>query len=322
MSIDALMPPSSFIGRQHELAEITQLMRDTRLLTLTGPGGSGKTRLALYAAAQLADAFLEGVRVVELVSLNEEALVPQAVASALGVPQAPGQPLAAGLERFLTPKSLLLVLDNCEHLIGACATLAEQLLRACPNLRILATSREALKVPGETAWPVPPLSLPHADAPTREDLLCFEAPQLFLERAEATLPGLALTDENAPALARICRQLDGMPLALELAAARVQVLTVEQIAARLEDSLRLLTSGSRTALPRHRTLRAALEWSYVLLCDAEQRLLARLSIFTGTFSLEAVEGICADEEIARGEVLERTGWSFDGRSGTNLPEHL
>jgi predicted ATPase/two-component SAPR family response regulator len=297
---------TSFIGREREMSEVNELLVDkTRLLTLTGPGGCGKTRLALAVANDLVEEFEDGVWLVELASLSDPALVPQAVASALGVREQPRRPMTETLLDHLRPKKLLLVLDNCEHLIGACAGLADGLLRACPELRILATSREPLRIDGETVWLVPSLSLPDPrHRPPVDELPRYEAVRLFAERAGAALSSFALTEENAPAVARLCRRLEGMPLAIELAASRVKVLSVEQIAERLDDCFRLLRGGSRVALPRHRTLRATIDWSHGLLSEEEQALFRRLSVFAGGFSLEAAEAVCGGEGIEKDEVLD------------------
>ncbi len=297
---------TSFIGREREMGEVKRLLADkTRLLTLTGPGGAGKTRLALEVADDLVEGFEDGAWLVELASLSDPALVPQAVASVLGVREQPGRPLTETLLDHLRPKKALLVLDNCEHLIGACAGLADALLRACPNLRILATSREALGVAGEGTWPVPSLSLPDPrhGLPV-EELARYEAVRLFVERAAAVVPGFVPTDQNAAFVARVCQRLDGIPLAIELAAARVRVLPVEGISDLLDDSLRLLTGGSRTALPRHKTLEATIDWSYELLPEEERTLFRRLTVFAGGFTLEAAEQICAGEGIEENEVLD------------------
>jgi non-specific serine/threonine protein kinase len=303
---------SSFIGREHEVAEIQARLAAHRLLTLTGPGGCGKTRLAIRAANDLAAGFADGVWLVELAPLADAALVPQAVAAACGVREQPGRPLLDTLPDQLQFSKTLLLLDNCEHLIAACAQLAETLLQACPNLRILATSREPLGVPGEVIWPVPPLSLPEPQpwrSPTSgQDALpvyeLSEAMRLFAERAAAASPAFALTPENGAWVADICRRLDGIPLAIELAAARVRALSVRQIAGRLDDRFHLLTSGSRTAPPRHQTLAAALDWSYALLTSSEQAVLQRLSAFAGGCTLEAAEYVGASGGVARGEVLD------------------
>ncbi len=295
---------SSFVGREQEIAEVKRLLAEHRLLTLTGPGGCGKTRLALEVAAELVEGFKDGAWLVELASLSYPALVPQAVASVLGVREQPGRSLTETLSNHLKLKELLLVLDNCEHLVEACAELAEALLRTCPSLRILATSREALGTAGETRWLVPSLSLPDPHyLPPVEELPQYEATRLFIERA-AVLPTFKLTDRNAAVVAKVCQRLEGIPLAIELAAARVRVLTVEQIAERLDDRFRLLRTSSRTALPQHRTLRAAMDWSHELLSDKEQILFRRLSVFAGGFTLEATEAACVSEGIEKNEVLD------------------
>jgi non-specific serine/threonine protein kinase len=303
---------TSFVGREAELAEIQRLLGRRRLLTLTGTGGIGKTRLALEAARRLADAYADGVRLVELAVLTEPGLVPQAVADGLGVRERPGRAVHETLVANLQPRQLLLVLDNCEHLVQACAELAEGLLRACPELRILATSREPLRAEGETIWRVPSLSVPGpVNGRPIEETAGSEAGQLFIERAQAARPEFALTDRTARAVAEVCRRLDGLPLALELAAARVRVLDVEQLAARLDDRLRLLAVGSRTAPPRQQTLRAAVEWSYELLDDQERRLFERLAVFAGGWTLEAAEAVCSGGGLERADVLDLLGQLVD-----------
>ncbi len=296
---------TSFIGRTHELAEVGRLLTRTRLLTLTGVGGCGKTRLALAAATAVLSEYSDGVWLVELAALTAAALVPQAVATTLGVREEPQRPLTATLLDALRSRDMVLVLDNCEHLIDACAQLAQTLLGACPRLRILATSREALGVAGETTWLVPSLSLPPPQQlPPLMELTKSEAVELFVERAAATLPTFMLTPENAPDVAQVCQRLDGIPLAIELAAARVKVLPVVQIAARLDDCFRLLTGGSRTAVPRQQSLRATIDWSYALLTEPEQALFRQLSVFAGGWTLEAAEAVCAGEQVALDEVLD------------------
>ena len=287
---------NSFIGREHELAELKQRIWSTRLLTLTGPGGSGKTRLALQLAAQLLDAFYDGVWFVDLAPLPETGLVPQAVAAVFAVQETPERSFTAALIDYLRPREMLLILDNCEHLLPACANLASALLHACPNLYILATSREALNIDGEVGWLTPPLSViaagPQVDP---EQLSTCESARLFLDRAYAAQPGFTPTRQNAPAIAEICARLDGLPLAIELAAARVPSLSVEQIAARLGDRFDLLKLGRRTAHARHQTLRAMIDWSYGLLSAQEKKLLRRLAVFSGGWTLEAAEAVCSDE---------------------------
>jgi predicted ATPase/class 3 adenylate cyclase len=301
---------TSFIGREREMAEVQQLLKSTKLLTLTGAGGCGKTRLSLQVAANLLEEYPNGVWLVELAPLTDPALVPQTIMSALGVHEELGQSVLATLTDYLKSRKLLLVLDNCEHLLAACSNVAAALLRACPSLQILATSRECLGVPGETIWRVPSLSLPalprrpSAGKNLAATLVQYEAVRLFIDRSTAMRPSFAVSDENALAVAQICRRLDGIPLALELAAARVKVLSVEQIAQRLDDRFRLLTGGSRVLLPRQQTLRALIDWSYDLLSEAERLLLRRVSVFAGGFSLEAAEAVCAGDGLEEYEVLD------------------
>jgi non-specific serine/threonine protein kinase len=297
-------PLTSFVGREQEVGQVRSLLATSRLVTLTGTGGCGKTRLALHVAAEVVGGYPNGVWLVELAALGDPSLVPQAVATALGVRDEPGQPLRATLLAALRARRLLLVLDNCEHLLDACAHLADALLQACSDLCILATSREALGIVGEVSWRVPSLTVPVATPRGPADVLACESARLFCERARAVDPAFAVTGQNAAALAEICRRLDGIPLALELAAARVRVLSVERIAARLDDRFRLLTGGSRTALARQQTLRAAIDWSYNLLSDPERQLVRRLAVFVGGCSLEAVEAVCGGDGIAGDEVLD------------------
>src|ERR671916_724050 len=292
---------SSFVGRQEEVSEVGRLLESNRLLTLTGPGGCGKTRLALAAAGDAAGLFGDGVWLAELASLVDPAFVPRAVASALGTRGRPGRPLA----EHIGTREVLLVLDNCEHLVGACAEIAESLLRSCPRLRVLATSREALGVVGEVARPVPPLSLPDLRRlPDVAGLAVYGAARLFVERASAVSRTFALTERNAASVARVCYRLDGIPLAIELAAARTKVLTVEEISARLDDCFELLVAGGRTAMPRHKTLHATMDWSHDLLSGPERALFRRLSVFADGFSLDAAESVCGEEGLGQGGVLE------------------
>jgi non-specific serine/threonine protein kinase len=297
---------TSFVGREREIAEVKVLLAGTRLLTLTGPGGAGKTRLALAVASELAEDFEDGAWWVGLASLSDPDLISQALTRALSVGERPGVSPTDALVDSLREKRLLLVLDNCEHLIEGCAALADALLRACPDLRVLATSREALGVAGEANWPVPALTVPDeghllasAEDPTR-----YEAVRLFAERARSRLPTFELTSENVGAVAEVCRRLEGVPLAIELAAARTKVLSVEQICARLEDSLGLLAGRDRTAPTRQRTLRGALDWSYELLGEQERKLFGRMAVFAGGWTLEAVEAVGVRDGIERADVLE------------------
>jgi non-specific serine/threonine protein kinase len=259
----------------------------------------------LRVAGELAEEFTDGVWLVELAALTEASLVAQTVAFALGVREEPGRSLTETLVSHLAPRSLLLVLDNCEHLLSACAHLAAELLRRCGKLCILATSRQGMGIVGEQTYRVPPLAMPAGgETPSPERLQQYDAVQLFIDRATLNQPGFALTEGNAGVVAQVCARLEGMPLAIELAAARVKALPVEQIARRLEESFRLLTGGCRTALPRQQTLRATMDWSYDLLSKAERALLRRLSVFAGGWTLEAAEGVCAGEGIEVEEVLD------------------
>ena len=298
---------TSFIGREQQIAEVRRLLGVTRLLTLTGAGGCGKTRLALQMAAEIVNAYPDGIWLVELAPLDRPELVAQLVASTVGVREAPGRTIMDGLVDYLGAQSLLIILDNCEHLVTAAAHLVDTLLRNCPHVQVLATSREALGSAGETTWRVPSLAVPpdiHTAGTSLERLMQYEAVRLFVERARATRPGLTLTEQNAPALVEICRRLDGIPLALELAAARANVFSVEQIAARLDDRFRLLTAGRRTALPRQQTLRAMVDWSYDLLAEPERVLLRRLSVFAGGWTFEAAESVGAGDGIETYAVLD------------------
>jgi predicted ATPase/class 3 adenylate cyclase len=296
---------TSFVGREREIAEVESLLVGTRLLTLTGVGGAGKTRLSQHVAAGLVESFQDGVWLVALAPLSDEALVPQAVAAAFGLREDPPRSLVETLADYLAAKTLLILLDNCEHLVEATARLAESLLRAAPGVRILATSREPLRIAGETVWSVPPLSLPKEDeevtsaSPSRT-----EAVLLFVNRATAAEPRFGLRAENASAVAELCRRLDGIPLALELAAARVATLSVQQIAERLDDRFRLLTGGDRSALPHHQTLSSTIDWSYQLLEEPERICLQRLSVFAGGFTLEAAEAVCSGGDIDTRDVLD------------------
>src|SRR3954469_927759 len=296
---------TSFVGRERELAEVARLLDRNRLVTLTGAGGSGKTRLSLEAARARLSGCRDGVWLVELAGLADLALVPAAAASALGLTLPSQRPDLDELSAQLAGWDALLILDNCEHLLGACAPLAERLLATCPGLRILATSREPLRVPGEVTWRVPSLALPPGTAPAEPgQLATYESVRLFCERAADVAASFALDDGNAEAVARICVRLDGMPLALELAAARVGSLSPVQIADRLGDSLAVLTAGSRAALDREQTLRGTLEWSHDLLTLEERVQFRRLAVFAGGFTLAAAEAVTSDGEIAEHEVAD------------------
>lgn len=296
---------TSFVGREREIAQARLLLQNTHLLTLTGAGGTGKTRLSLQLAGELLDSFKEGVWLIELAPVSDPALITQTVAAVLSLRDEPGRPLQTTLTEYLRNKKMLLVLDNCEHLVATAAKLAETLLRNCPGLKILASSRENLAIGGETTWRVPSLSLPDPQhLPDLEGLTQYEAVKLFIDRATSAQPNFIVTNENAPALAQLCYRLDGIPLALELAAARVKMLSVEQITTRLDQRFRLLTSGSRTALPRQQTLKALIDWSYDLLGEEERRLLHRLSVFAGGWTLVAAEAVCAGEGLEDFEVMD------------------
>jgi predicted ATPase len=296
---------TSFVGRERELTEVWRLLDRSRLVTVTGPGGCGKTRLATEAASGRLRRFPDGVWLVDLAPLVDQSLVPDAVAQTLGLQLHAGERPGTALAMQLAPRRMLLVLDNCEHLIDSCARLALELLRLCPELTILATSREPLHIPGELAWRVPSLSLPDMDEDVSEDdLLRSEAGRLFCERAAEATPGFEPGGENTRAIAEICVRLDGIPLALELAAARTRVLSPMQMAARLGDALQLLAAGSRTALTRQQTLRATLEWSHNLLTVEERVLFRRLAIFSGSFALDTVEAICAGDDLDSLQILD------------------
>lgn len=285
---------TSFIGREREIAKVKRLLAPTHMLTLTGSGGCGKTRLALRVAGELLDSFRDGVWLIELAPLTEPLLVPQTVSSALGLRSESARSIVDQLKEHLKEKQVLLILDNCEHLIRACAELSDQLLHACPRLRILTTSREPLNVTGETTFLVPPLSLPDPGQPlSAKALLQSEAIALFAERARAVQSKFQITPANASAIAQICWRLDGIPLAIELAAARVRSIGAEEIAARLDDRFQLLTSKSRTTLPRQQTLYASIDWSFDLLSETERTLFRRLAVFSGGWTLKAAEEVCA-----------------------------
>ncbi|HEV2895669.1 MAG TPA: adenylate/guanylate cyclase domain-containing protein, partial [Actinomycetota bacterium] len=292
------LPPqlTSFVGREEEIAEVERLLGRTRLLTLTGPGGSGKSRLALRVATELLPQYRDGSCFVDLSPVTDPALVPAAVANALGVPESPERPILDGVKDHLRHRELLQVVDNFEQVAEA-GPVIEELLTAAPKLRTLVTSRVVLSLRGEQEYPVPPLQVPDPEQLPRDlaALTEVEAVRLFVERAQAASPRFALTERNAPVVAEITARLDGLPLAIELAATRAKVLTPEQILARLKSRLSILTSGSRSVPERQRTLRAAIAWSYDLLDPVERRLFARLSVFTGGWTFESAEAVCDPE---------------------------
>src|SRR6266508_2190413 len=301
------VPLTSFIGRGKELKEIARLVSSSHLLTLTGPGGVGKTRLAIQTAHDSIKKFKDGVFWVGLVGLSDENLIPQEIAQSLNIREISNEPLIETLKTYLKSKDVLLIIDNCEHLIRACAQYAEQLLAACPKIKILATSIEALGLFNETTWQVPSLPLPEMqESLSLKELQKFASIELFNERASNAKSGFVLNEKNARSVAQICQRLDGIPLAIELAAARVKVLSVDEIAARLDDSFSLLTAGSRTAILRHQTLRATIDWSYDLLTELERILLRRLSVFAGGFTLEAAESVCS-QGMKRSDILDLLG---------------
>jgi predicted ATPase/transcriptional regulator with XRE-family HTH domain len=292
---------TSFVGREAAIESLRQLIPATRLLTLTGVGGVGKTSLALVVGSGLLSTFSDGVWWVELASLMDGNLAPQLIAAIFKLPESHRRTYLEGLAAYFQDRHLLLILDNCEHLIDSCATVVDYLLRTCPQLHILTTSREALRVQGEVEWPVLPLATPRQVAgldtlSTATMMQSYEAVRLFVERARVTQPTFAWADQNAAPVALICRQLDGIPLAIELAASRLKGMSIDELAARLDHRFHLLTGGSRTALPRHQTLRATLDWSYYLLSEEERALLCRLSVFSGGWTLDAVEAIAERQE--------------------------
>jgi non-specific serine/threonine protein kinase len=296
-------PVTRFVGRQQQLVEVRAWLERARLLTLVGPGGIGKTRLALEVARGALGPYADGAWLVELDAVTDPSLVPQTVARALGVREEAEREPAETLRAWLCDKRILLVLDNCEHVAETCAELTQRLLDASAGLRVLSTSREPLGIRGEVIWRVPPLAVPEA-ATSVTEALSSEAVRLFADRAELSRPGFDIGEETAPTVAALCRRLEGIPLAIELAAARMQVLSVEQILARLDARFRLLTSGARAAPSRQRTLRATLDWSYDLLDDEERALLRRLSVFSGGATIDAVEAVCSDKLVDALDALD------------------
>jgi non-specific serine/threonine protein kinase len=295
---------TSFVGREQELYELATLLASTPLLTLVGAGGVGKTRLAQELVHARTAAFVDGACFVPLAGLDAPSLLPSAVAAAVGLPDFRGRSATEALGEYLSSKRFVLVLDNCEHLIAACAALVGTLLPICPDLRVLATSREPLAIAGETTWRVLPLELPGPGRKSPEEITRAAAVRLFVERARAANNAFVLTPHNAPAVLRVCVRVDGIPLALELAAARTRLLTVEQIAARLERDLGTLGAAERAVLPQHRTIRATIDWSHALLREQEQILLRRLSVFAGGWTLEAAEEVSPGDGIERSDVLD------------------
>ena len=290
------MPLSTFVGRQAQTAELASLLDQTRLVSVTGLGGSGKSRLALEVARRVAANFPDGVWWVPLTHVADAAGVPDAVARAVRLSQTDGQPPAVGLPTRMRTSRALLICDDCEHVGDAVAEVIEDLLAGCADVRILTTTQRRLGVASEIAWAIPALSTPVEPQTSRdliryEDLSGYESVRLFVDRARNALPQFDLDDDNAAVITAVCRRLEGLPLAIELAAARIKVLSVQQIAARLDDALGLLTGGTRTAVPRHRSLRSTLDWSFELLGEPERQMLTELSAFAGTFDLDAVEAM-------------------------------
>ena len=296
---------NSFIGREREAAEVKALLESNRLVTLLGMGGIGKSRLSVQLGAEVMDGFSDGVWLIELAPLSDPQLVAQAVASVLGVKEEAGRPVIEALLKFARDRQVLIILDNCEHVVHACAELVKQLLQAGPSVKVLASSRDPLQIAGETAYHVPTLSAPDPSKKTSlAELTRHEAVRLFIDRATASQPAFRVTEKNAAAVADICHRLDGIPLAIELAAARTRALSVEAIAARLNDRFRLLVTGDKTVLPRQRTLRALIDWSYDLLPPAERLLFQRLSVFAGGWTLEAADAVGAGGGVEQPEVLD------------------
>lgn len=296
---------TNFLGREKDINEIKKLLSDSHLLTLVGPGGTGKTRLCLQVAADIIDDYENGVWFIDLAPLKDGTLLPQTIAQAIGIKEESQQELTKTLINYFKEKEILILLDNCEHIIESCSNLSGELLINCPKLKIMATSREMLRINGETVYYVTSLELPDMDSDNSMDSLTqFESVKFFIERALSVKPGFQVTNENAPAVAEICFKLDGIPLAIELAAARVKVLSVEQICERLNDRFKLLISGSRTSLPRQKTLKALIDWSYDLLTEKEKILWRRLSVFAGGWTLEAAEEVCWDENLNYDEILD------------------
>src|SRR5215207_8772944 len=304
-SLNIPIPLTSFIGREKELKEVADLFSKSRLVTLTGSGGVGKTRLAIQVVADVLDLFPDGVWFLDLAPLSDPVLVPNILAGVIGLRESGEISVTELLINYFRTRTALIIFDNCEHLIESCAQLVNLLLTSCQSLLVLATSREALRIPGEIPYRVPSLEIPKLDVDFAIDALAsFESVRLFTERALIALPGFVIDFRNAYTVAKICQRLDGIPLAIELAAARTNMLTVEQISNRLDDRFKLLTHGLRTSLPRHQTLRATIEWSYRLLSEQDRILFRRLAVFVGGWNLEAAEEVCSGNGIESSNVLE------------------
>jgi non-specific serine/threonine protein kinase len=305
--------PTTFIARAGEIDSVKERLRDNRLLTLSGPGGCGKTRLAVEIARQLESDFSDGVWLIDLAPLVDASLVSQAIATAVGIVEEPGRAVIDALSAALHSRHTLLILDNCEHVIDTCAQVVDRLIRSCPVVQLLATSRELLGVAGEATWRVASLSavdpqaLSGSATELADEVIASESGRLFVDRARLVAPPFAITPQNAHAVAEVCHRLDGMPLAIELAAARLGMLGIEQIACRLDQCFRLLTGGPRTAVRRHQTLRATIDWSYQLLSEQERSLVRRLAVFAGGWSLEAAEAVGADAVLPDDSVFEVLG---------------
>jgi predicted ATPase/class 3 adenylate cyclase len=299
------MQLTSFVGREQEMDDVKRLLRSTRLVTLAAMGGTGKTRLSLQVGADLIDEYADGVWFIELAPLSDARLVPQGLATILGIKEQPDEAIIDTVVKKIGDREMLLILDNCEHLVMACAELCEALLSSCPGVRILASSRELLRIAGETAYRVPSLQLPNPKAiPRAASLSRFAAVRLFVDRALAVKASFQITDANAPVVASICQRLDGIPLAIELAAARLRSMSVEELNQRLDKRFHVLTGGSRTALPRQQTLRALIDWSYDLLNANERAMFGRLAVFVGGWALQAAEQVCAGEDVREDQVLD------------------
>jgi predicted ATPase/DNA-binding XRE family transcriptional regulator len=303
-------PLTSFVGREQDLARLEGLLGQARLVTLTGPGGAGKTRLALEFASGVLGRFPDGAWLVDLASLSDASLIAAAALSAVGAPGQPGRAAVDTLTDFLMRRRTLVVLDNCEHLVDGCAELAGRLLSACPDVKVLATTREAMNIPGEVLWKVRPLPIPDGDC-ALDGLQSSEAVVLFTDRTRAVEPDFDITTQNAGAVTQICRRLDGMPLAIELAASRMRSMAVQELSSRLDDRFHLLTGGTRTALPRQRTLEATITWSYDLLSEQERLLFDRLSVFSGGCTTDSARRVCSGGAVSEERVLELVGGLAD-----------